>query len=218
MKNLAQRFLTEQELERIESAVTKAEKKTAGEIVCMIESSSYAYPMANVIGAAVLGLPLSLLAAPLLGGLLWLGTNNMWLFVGIFGIMFFIFYWFVGHTAWLKRFFISKREIEEEVEEAAITNFFSHGLYRTRDATGILIYISVFEHKVWVLADHGINEKVPEGQWDEIVSKITNGIKEKRVADAICEAVDAIGTMLQTHFPVKADDTDELRNVIIGQD
>ena len=217
MKNIAQRFLSERELERVEAAVTEAEKKTAGEIVCMIESSSYAYPMANVIGAAVLGLPLSLVITPLVGGLLWLGTNNMWLFIGIFGIIFFLLYWIVAHTAWLKRFFISKREIEEEVEEAAITNFFSHGLYRTRDATGILIYISVLEHKVWVLADHGINERVPEGQWDGIVSKITDGIKGKKAADAICDAVHSIGSLLETHFPIKADDTNELQNVIINK-
>ena len=53
MKNLAQKFLSEQEREQINAAVQAAENITSGEIVCMIQSASYHYPMANVIGASV---------------------------------------------------------------------------------------------------------------------------------------------------------------------
>jgi putative membrane protein len=44
---------------------------------------------------------------------------------------------------------------------------------------------------------------------------ITDGIKQKRPADAICEAVEKIGELLKTYFPIKPDDTDELKNLII---
>ena len=115
----------------------------------------------------------------------------------------------------LKRLFISDREIEEEVEEAAVTGFFREGLYRTRDETGILIFISVFERRVWVLADRGINDKVKEGQWDDIVRMIIEGIKSKDQANAICKAVDKVGMILKEHFPIKQDDSDELKNLII---
>jgi len=215
MKKLAHRFLSKQELEQVEAAVAAAEKKTAGEIVCMVESTSYTYPMANVIGATVIGLPLALLLTPFIGGLMWMGTQNMWLFLGVFGILFMAFHWIVDRTPGLKRRFVSNKEIEEEVEEAAITSFFRHGLYRTRDATGILIFISVFEHKVWVLADHGINAKVPEGQWQDIVKQITQGIRADKAAEALCRAVENVGEILQAHFPVKPDDTNELKNVIV---
>ena len=79
----------------------------------------------------------------------------------------------------------------------------------------MLVLISVFEHRVWILADQGINAKVPEGQWDDIVKMITAGIKQKRPADAICEALEKIGALLKAHFPIKPDDTDELKNLII---
>ena len=74
----------------------------------------------------------------------------------------------------------------------------------------------MLEHKVWILADHGINAKVPAGHWDSLVAAITAGIRQKRAANAICEAVAGIGALLATHFPVQADDRDELRSVIIG--
>ena len=57
MKDLAQKFLSDAERARVTEAVKAAEKLTAGEIVVMIISGSYHYPMANVIGAAVFSIP-----------------------------------------------------------------------------------------------------------------------------------------------------------------
>jgi putative membrane protein len=95
----------------------------------------------------------------------------MWLFLGLFALCFALFHWVVERLPALKRRFISRREIDEEVEEAAINAFFRQGLYRTRDANGVLLFISVFEHKVWLLADRGIHEKVPQAEWDALVAK-----------------------------------------------
>ena len=216
MKNLAETFLSKADQERVNTAVAAVEKKTAGEIVCMVVSSSYPYAMADVLGATTIALPLALLATHFLGGWLWIGTQNMWLFLGLFAIFFALFYWVVDHWPALKRRFISQREIDEEVEEAAVTAFFKQGLYRTRDANGVLLFISVFEHKVWLLADKGIHEKVSQTEWDRLVGRIIRDIRHGQRADAICNAIADIGGLLQSHFPVKPDDTDELKNLIIG--
>jgi putative membrane protein len=215
MKDLAKIFLSDDERARVDTAVKAAEKLSAGEIVVMIISASYEYPMANVIGAAAFALPLALIFTPLMGAWLWIGGQNMWLFLGFLTVFFILFHEIIKRTACLKRLFISRKEIDDEVEEAAITNFFDQDLYRTRDETGVLVLISVFERRVWILADRGINAKVPEGQWDDIVKMITDGIKQKRPADAICAAVEKIGVLLADHFPIKPDDTDELKNLIV---
>jgi putative membrane protein len=215
MKNLAKKFLSDDERTRVETAVKEAEKLTAGEIVVMIISASYQYPLAIVIGAAAFALPLALIFTLLVGRWLWIGGQNIWLFLGFLAVLFILFHEIIKRIPWLKRFFISRKEIDDEVKEAAITNFFNHNLYRTRDETGVLVLISVFERRVWILADRGINTKVPEGQWDDIVKMITDGIKQKRSTDAICEAVEKIGELLKTHFPIKPDDTDELKNLIV---
>jgi putative membrane protein len=211
------KVLAEDERARISAAVEKAEKLTAGEIVVMIIPASYHYPMANVIGAAACALALGLLLTPLIGGWLWIGKQNMWLFLGLFTVFFILFHEVIKRTLWLKRHFISRKEIDAEVKEAAVTHFFNHGLYRTRDKTGVLVLISVFERRVWVLADQGIDAKVPQGQWEDIVKMITDGIKQERAAEAICAAVEKMGDLLKAHFPIKAGDTDELKNVIIDK-
>ena len=215
MKDLAKIFLSNGERARVETAVKEAEKLTAGEIVVMIISASYQYPLAIVIGAAAFALPLALIFTPTAGAWLWIGGQNMWLFLGFLTVFFILFHEIIKRIPWLKRFFISRKEIDDEVEEAAITNFFDQGLYRTRDQTGVLVLISVFERRAWILADRGINAKVPAGQWDEIVKMIVDGIKQKRAAQAICAAVEKIGALLAAHFPIKPDDTDELKSLII---
>jgi putative membrane protein len=217
LKDLAKEFLSEDERARVSAAVAEAEKRTVGEIVVMIVSASDHYPMANVTGAAAFAFALGLLLTPLIGGWLWIGSQNLWLFIGLFTVFFIFFHAVIRRTLWLKRYFISRKEINAEVKEAAVTHFFNHGLYRTRDKTGVLVLISVFERRVWVLADQGINASVAEGQWDEIVKMITDGIKQKRPADAICAAVEKIGDLLEAHFPIKPDDIDELKNVIIDR-
>ena len=215
MKDLTQKFLTEKDHERIRAAVKSAEALTSGEIVPLVVSASYHYPMADVVGGALLSFLAALVFTPVIGGFFWVGPRNMWIFIGLFVICFVPFYSIVKRIGWFKRLFISKAEMEAEVEEAAVTHFFREGLYRTRDETGILIFISIFERKVWVLADRGINDRVPESQWNDIVEKIVLGIKKGHQADAICEAVADVGRILKEHFPVKPDDIDELENLIV---
>lgn len=215
MKNLAERFLSNTDRQRIEKTVATVEQKTSGEVVCMIVSSSYHYAMAGVLGATALALPLALLATHFLGGWMWIGTQNMWLFIGLFTILFTLVLWFLKRIPSLKRPFISRREIDEEVEEAAITAFFKQGLYRTRDANGVLLFISVFEHKVWLLADKGIHAKVSKGEWENLVAGITRGILKGQRVDAVCSAIDNIGELLRSHFPIKSEDSNELKNLII---
>ncbi len=217
MKSLAQQFLSEKDRQKIIQTVKEVEQLTAGEILPMVVSQSYTYPMADVIGGTVLALPTALIVNHFVGGWLWIGNQNMWLFLGLLTVCFILFHQVCRRIPLLKRLFISQREIDAEVEEAATTSFLREGLYKTRDGTGILIFISVFEHKVWVLGDEGINKKVPADQWDNIVHIITDGIKQKNQADAICRAVKEAGHILKKHFAIKPDDRNELRNLIIEE-
>ena len=214
---LAQRFLTDKDRHRIDDHIRQAEKNTIGEIVVMVVSSSYHYPMADVLGGTIFAVPLALILLPYVGGLLWAGMDNVWIFIGLFVILFAIFLNIIKRIYWLKRLFISSAELKAEVKEAAEKEFFNQGLYRTREETGILIFISVFEHQVWVLADRGINEKLPSGTWQDVVKYIVDGIRKRRQADAICQAVDQIGQILETHFPASFDNPDELKGLIIGE-
>ncbi|OGQ91906.1 MAG: hypothetical protein A2464_07295, partial [Deltaproteobacteria bacterium RIFOXYC2_FULL_48_10] len=201
--------------EKIIQAVREAEQGTAGEIVPMLVSQSYSYPMAGIIGGGVTALPAALALSRFISARFWISDPDHWLFLGILTLCFVSFHQTCKHILWLKRLFISQREIEEEVDEAATIHFFREGLHQTRERTGILIFISVFERRVRVLGDQGINEKVSKDQWDRIVHIITDGIKQKNQAEAVCLAVKEAGRILRTHFPMGPDDRNELKDLVI---
>jgi putative membrane protein len=218
MRNLAKDFLSPEERKQIEACVQETERSTSGEIVPMVVSASYHYPMASLLGALIVSLLLAVgLTAAESIRRAWGGLTlfDLWLFPAAFGVCLLVFHELIKAVPALKRLFITPAEIAEEVEEAALTAFYRQGLGDTRDHTGILIYISVFEHRAYVLADKGINEKVKPETWDEVVGLVTRGFRDKRQAEAICQAVRRCGELLQAHFPIKPDDKNELRNLIV---
>lgn len=215
MKTLAQQFLTPEEQQRITQCVHGAEKQTSGEIVPMVSSESHTYPLSPIIGGTFFALPTALLAARIVGSSLWIGPDNMWLFLACFIVIFLPAFQLLKRLPWLKKFFLLPKRADKEVRDAALTAFYTENLYKTKAENGILLYISVFERRVWILADSGINERIPHDQWLELVDLVTDGIKANRQCDAICEAITRIGEILSAAFPIEQDDTNELHNLII---
>ncbi|WP_207263328.1 TPM domain-containing protein [Desulfovibrio sp. Huiquan2017] len=209
MSNKADTFLTQAEQDALVRCVQEAESTTSGEIVPVIAPMSYDYPRAGLIGSLVLG---SLTAVALT---LALGREDMWVFLLLFFALFLGFSRLFDAVPALKRPFLSKREMREEVAEAAFTAFHAHGLHNTRDKTGIILYVSVYERSVQILADKGINDLVNPLAWEEVVTLVTDGIRAGRPGEALCAGVRRCGEMLTERFPIKPDDTDELPNLII---
>ncbi|MBN1142408.1 MAG: hypothetical protein JXB25_11540 [Deltaproteobacteria bacterium] len=202
-------FFSAAEKERIEKAVREVEKLTSGEIVPMVVDQSYHYPVAEILGAALFSLP----PAALLSW--WFGHESLWVFLVVFFAFYFPFKIAIRNIFWLKRFLIPPQEMAAEVEEKAQVSFLELGLHRTRDETGILILLSLFEKRVFVLADRGINRAVPEKTWEEIVGIVVEGIHRNRTCDALCQAIKRCGELLEKPLPRKKDDRDELPNLIL---
>ncbi len=217
MKNLVHKFLADEDRARITATVKKVEGTTSGEIVPMVVSSSGAYPLSGVIGAMALSVPIAIVGTYFAGPLVRVIMRDLWVFLGMEAVLFLAGYLLVDNVMWLRRLFISEDEMLDGVRTAALASFYEKGLYRTKDETGVLIYVSIFERKVWVLGDRGIHARVGEGAWKELVSLIVDGIKNGRQGDAICQAVERAGEILKTHFPVRKGDTDELPNLIEGK-
>ena len=215
MQTLAEGFFTQDEQLEITLAVQHAEQQTAGEIVPMVVSVSHTYPEAELTGAAVLALPVALAAALVTSSFFWWQGEVLWLFLGYLSVVFLFGRLLVRSCPALLRLFIRRQRAAVEVERAAFSHFYAAGLQATRDANGVLIYISVLERRVWILGDRGINEKIPQQTWQEFVKRLTTGIREKQQGPALCAIIEEIGNLLHTHFPPKDDDRNELSDLII---
>ncbi len=212
MSNSADKFLTAAERLQIEARIAEAEKRTSGEIVVMVVPSSYHYPLASMLGSSFLAILLGIAVALLFG------QDSMWFFLSVFGISFMVLHEVIKRVNIIKRVFVTASDMKWEVEEAAIQSFYHRKINHTLDHTGILIYISLFERKVRVVADQGISAKVAKEVLQDIVNTIVHGIGGKEHGNAIAEAVDRCGEILARHFPVKPTNQNELGNeVIIGR-
>ncbi len=99
---------------------------------------------------------------------------------------------------------------EKSLFELASEEFHRLGMTNTRDKTGILIYLLLSEKKFYILADEGINSKVDQSVWDSIRDRMARKFSLGHFADGIIEGIGEIGDVLSEHFPIKADDTNEL--------
>ena len=205
----AKNFFSQEEQQQIEAAVREVELSTSGEIVPIVVDASYDYPRAEIIGAGSLSLATAIFLSWAFGG------ESIWVFLPLFLIGYPVFRILIRKSPSLKRRLIPPAEIDAEVEEKALVSFIEYGLHKTRDNTGILILISLFERRVQVLADQGINAKVPAGTWDVLVRDVTSGIKDGTACEALCREIRACGKLLAEHFPARDDDTDELPNLIV---
>ncbi|MDX2438077.1 MAG: hypothetical protein QNL88_13630, partial [Acidobacteriota bacterium] len=89
--------------------------------------------------------------------------------------------------------------------------FVEEEVFDTRDRTGILVFLSLCEHRAVILADAGINRSVPDGTWQTLVDDLVAGIKAGRAADAMKKTVIRCGEVLEEHeVALRPDDVDEL--------
>src|SRR5206468_3238135 len=101
------------------------------------------------------------------------------------------------------RIFVSESRATETADEQALQEFHRHGLRETRERTGILVFVSLFERRVVVLGDAGIHAKVGDEHWQRTRDAILGGIARGSLADGLVEGVRACGQELAAHFPAK---------------
>ncbi len=188
----------------IERAVRTAESRTSGEIVPVVVDRSHDYAGVRAAAAALLAFAAGLIVlefAP--RPALWLPPAQIAVFVGG--------YWLAGRRS-LLRLLVPAARAADFVDRAAKLRFLEEGLVETRERTGILIYVSLLEHRVEVLADCGIDAQVEDGTWDGVVRLILDGVRARKAEEGLCAAIELCGDLLAARFPPRPDDEDELEN------
>ena len=212
-------LFSEDDLRKIREAVQAAERRTRGEIVPMVVPRSARYREASHRGgllAALLALTVLLTAEAAWGARAITEFHPAAILLAV--VAAYVIGHSVGSRPWGIRFLVTDHRLAVKVRRRAELAFYEQGLHRTREATGVLIMISLLERRVQVLADRAINERVPPETWDGVVQTIVAGIRANRPTDVMCDAIARCGDLLAQHFPSRpGDNPDELSNKLIQE-
>ncbi len=196
--------------EAVRAAVAAAEKGTSGEIVPFVVQRSDDYTGAVWKGAALGALAAALAAWAIHRSAdLWGASRFLWMVVppaagAALGYL-------AAHLGPLRRFLTGPHAMEARVRQRAAAAFLEQEVFKTRDRTGILLFLSLFERRVVVLGDSGIHQKVEPGDWDTVVRHVVTGLRRGNPTAALVAAIAECGEILARHgLPPRPDDADEL--------
>ncbi len=201
-------FLSKADKARIAEAIRASEAKTTGELVTVIAQAADDYTYIPLLWAALVALVFP-------GVVLLLHIELPYAHVYEAQVLAFIVAAIVFHWMPIKMRLIPAYVKQERARRLAREQFFRQNLHDTRDRTGVLLFVSVAERYVEIVADRGINEKVEKQAWEGIIADFVQHVKEKRIADGFVGAVAACGAMLAEHFPAAPEDKNELPDHLI---
>ena len=193
----------------IKKLITEKESLSACEIVPMIVQSSSSYTAAHFKLAILVSFLfcLCLYYSPLT-----LINPIYYLWIQIPGL---ILGYILCYFSPLKRIFISPIEMEQKVSQHAYESFMHHNLHLTKNHNGILIFISEFEHKIKIIADHGITSKIGNDIWDNEIHNFIRITKNESLMMALFATIRSTGDILAKHFPSQETTANELENDLI---
>ena len=199
----------------IRRAVENVERTSGAELVPVLVARSDAYRIADWRGAtagAVAGGVVHALAPELAG---WSALAPVaplaWIAAGALAAA------LAARWPALRRALAGGEELAARTAAGARAAFLANEVFRTRDRTGVLIYVSLFERRVEILADEGVYRAVPPPVWERLANEIAATMKRSRPEQAMLEALRRAGELVAEHGPRRrSDDANELPDAPVG--
>lgn len=220
-------YLTADEYARVSAAVSAAEAGTSGEIVTVLAERSDGYSDVAMAwaAAATLAALVALSVNPdfylglferLTGG--WMSEwtpREIFELAALVAVLKFGGMLLIQMWKPLKYFLIPGPIKTARVHERAVRAFRIGAERRTHGSTGVLIYLSMREHRAEILADEAIASKVAPEMWGDAMLALLAEVKEGRFAEGMIAAVEQVGAVLTEHFPAGSENANELPDRLI---
>lgn len=211
----------------VTAAVAAAEAETSGEIVTIVTDLSDRYRETAFASASVASfLALTVVALfpsfyqglyeALLGGWTYDYSPGEWLgiaaafaaltWIGTFLIL-----------QWLPlRLILTPGLVKARRVRARATQLFRVGAEaRTVGKTGVLLYLSLREHRADIIADEAIAAKVAPEVWGEAMLALLGQVRAGKASQGMADAVTQMGQVLSEHFPKGSENPNELADRLI---
>lgn len=201
-------LLTEASLDAIEKAVAEAESRTSCEYVVVLAPESDRYRGRVHLALSVIGVLIFVVMYSVYRWVLDTQIDALHLLAeALFGTA--VAWVFFNKWAALKRAIIPLYRLEDAVETASAATYTQESVTMTKDRNGCMIYASVLEGEVRIMADIGLLRGVSEAKLGEIKAKLANA-ESGDPTELICDALKSLGDCCAEKFPIEPDDVNEL--------
>ena len=200
-------LLTQQQMETVAEAINQVEQQTDAELVAVLAGQSDDYRYIPLLWSAAIALvaPIPLLFTPY-----WLNTvevlTGQWLCFFVLA--------FVLRLRPIAVHLIPKQVRYWRAANMARRQFLQNNLHHTRGETGVLIFVSEAERYVEIIADRGINQKVPPEQWQQLIEDFVARVKKGETLEGFLHCIQGCGEILKTQVPA-TEQKNELPNRLI---
>lgn len=198
MPSRIERVFSEADRGAIRAATAAAERKTAAELVVYVTERCDPHPevvwKATLIGGAW-GALIAALAVWLFGG--WGTPDHLWILIGLqLGLLA---GWLASRFEGIARRLIDREALESRLQGRAAEAFIKERVFATKERTGVLIFLALFEHRVMVLADEGVAGHVEASAWESISTELADGIGRGAATSAVVQAIARCADLLVEH-------------------
>ena len=200
---------TAEDKARITAAIRAAEKSTSGEFVAVVARSSDHYIFVPLLWAAITALLFPGACRLARIPLSWVHLYQIQLLI------------FIGLTVLLLSVpglhlkLVPRNVKHARASRLAQAQFYVQGVQLTPHHSGVLLFVSLAEHYVEIVADKGIHEKIGEARWKRIIAVFVDEVRQGRVVDGFVGAIGACGAAMAEHYPLDAQDVSELSDGLI---
>lgn len=224
--------LTDDDHARVSAAITAAERRTAGEIYCVIARQVSTYRDVSLAWAAGAALLAPLLLIPFRFDPSWFpGIGDSWeaahmaardvtiaraltayaivqaaVFLGVF---------LLTSIPVVRRLATPRYVRRARVRHVALQQFLAHGLHVTDGRTGLLIFAAMEDHQVEIIADEAIHSRVDPDVWADAVAALTGALRAGRPVEGFETAIALCGRTLAQHFPARPHNPNEVPDRLV---
>jgi putative membrane protein len=187
----------------IGATIHEIEAQTNAEIVVAVRGRSGPYRHADYIFGAIVALVglLFVLFSPFDFHTYWIPFDVIALFVaGAF---------VSSRGDWIRRLLTTSKFRAQAARTGAAAMFYEAGIANTSAENGLLIYLSLLERQMEVIADRGILKVIPALKWNHAVFELKN-VAQDADPDKLIAALREVGTLLAEHMPATGENPNEL--------
>jgi len=189
--------------ESLTNCVREIEKTTDAELVLIVRARSGAYRHADYLFGAILAFVglLLLLFSPV-------SFHEYWVVIDVV-VLFILGSLLSSRSNFLRRLFTTSKFRSEAVRRGAAAMFYEAGIANTNAEMGVLVYLSLLERRLELIADRGILKAVPALEWNQILFELHRAGTDAD-PEVLSKGLCGLGELLAKHVPATGENPNEL--------